>query len=191
MSMMTTINTFLHRDLERDWSSFPFPTVQVACIRDVLWSSRYCMVGLHDRVRVSVVTLFFGSGYVIFPFPALILSHSFHIGLRVSLLVHALSILLVSEVPLHDRSASVLARGIQVTFAHLSFSIASAPLGNFQCSIMSVTDVHDVSTADSLLCLLLDLFGDALQNTTTAAICFAWSLESNKASSALHTILDL
>ena len=51
-------------------------------------------------------------------------------------------------------------------------------------------DVRDESTADSLLCLLLDLFGDALQHTTTAAICFAWSLVS-LASLALHTILDL
>ena len=46
-------------------------------------------------------------------------------------------------------------------------------------------DVHDESTAASLLCLLVDLFGDALQHTTTAAKCFACSLVS----SALNTIL--
>ena len=57
------------------------------------------LVGLHDRVLVSVVTPFLGSGYVILPFQR----HSvklFHIGLRVSLFVHALLILLVSEVAL-------------------------------------------------------------------------------------------
>ena len=53
---------------------------------------------------------------------------------------------------------------------------------------MNAWDVHDVSTAGSLLCLLVDLFGDALQQTTTAAKCFAWSL--SWASLALHTIRD-
>ena len=56
--------------------------------------------------------------------------------------------------------------------------MASVPLGIFRCRIMNVRDVHDVSTADSLLCLLLDLVGDAMQHTTTAATCFAWSLVS-------------
>ena len=61
------------------------------------------LVGWHDHVLVSVVTPFLGSGYVILPFQRSPVQ-LFHIGLRVSLLVHALSILLVSEVVLHDRS---------------------------------------------------------------------------------------
>ena len=58
-------------------------------------------------------------------------------------------------------------------FVILRFSIASGPLGIFQSKIVNATDAHDVSTADSLLCLLLDLFGEVLQHTTTAATCFA------------------
>ena len=42
---------------------------------------------------------------------------------------------------------------------------------------MSSKDAHE-STADPLLCLLPDLFGDALHHTTTSANCFALSLVS-------------
>ena len=42
MSMMTTVTPVLHRDVEHDWSSSLFSTVQVACIQGVMWSSRYC-----------------------------------------------------------------------------------------------------------------------------------------------------
>ena len=40
---------------------------------------------------------------------------------------------------------------------------------------MNAWDVHDESTADAMLCLLPDLVDDAMQHTTTAAKCFAWS----------------
>ena len=42
MSMMTTMTTVLHRDLENDQSSVPFSSVHVACIQGVLWSSQCC-----------------------------------------------------------------------------------------------------------------------------------------------------
>ena len=35
MSMVTTMTTVPHRDLEKDWSSVPFCTVQFACIQIV------------------------------------------------------------------------------------------------------------------------------------------------------------
>ena len=43
---------------------------------------------------------------------------------------------------------------------------------------MNARDVHDGSTADSLICLLLDLVGGALQHTSTAAKMFrlVWSI---------------
>ena len=36
VSMMTTMTTVPHRDLEIDWSSFPFSTVHSVCIEGVL-----------------------------------------------------------------------------------------------------------------------------------------------------------
>ena len=51
-------------------------------------------------------------------------------------------------------------------------------------------EAHDESTADSVLGLLLDLVGDALQNTAAAAKHFT-KLRVLLASSALHTIPSL
>ena len=91
-SMMTTMTTVLHRHLQKDWSSFSFSTVQVACIQDVLWSLRCCctspLIGLDDRVLVSVVTPLFRSSNVILPFSRCSVK-LFHTSLRTSLFVHA------------------------------------------------------------------------------------------------------
>ena len=38
---------------------------------------------------------------------------------------------------------------------------------------MNEKDLHDESTAESLLCLFLGLLGSALQHTTTKTTCFA------------------
>ena len=78
------------------------------------------LVGLHDRVLVSVVTHFLESGCVILPFQRYLVK-IFHIGLRVSLFVYALLILLVSEVALHVRSAVVRVRGISIIFRSFAF----------------------------------------------------------------------
>ena len=64
MSMMTTMTAVLHRDLETDWSSFPFSTVLVACIQGVYGVAASFLIGLHDRV-FSVVTPSFRSSCVI------------------------------------------------------------------------------------------------------------------------------
>ena len=58
--------------------------------------------GLLNRVLVSVVTPFFRRRYVILPSQRYSVK-LFQIGLRVFLFVHALSILLIIEVALHDR----------------------------------------------------------------------------------------
>ena len=42
--------------------------------------------------------------------------------------------------------------------------------------LVNAKDLHDDSTSDSLLCVLLDLVGNALQQTTTSTKCFVWSL---------------
>ena len=93
-SMMTTITTFLNRDFENEWSTFRFSTVQVALyfftvsfgLRGVAASS---LIGLDNRVLISVVAPFFRSSYVI-----LLLQRCFdkffQIGLCVSLFMHAL-----------------------------------------------------------------------------------------------------
>ena len=45
---------------------------------------------------------------------------------------------------------------------------------------MNVRDVHDDSTADSLLCMLLDHVGEVLQHTITATIAVPPCLEDRK-----------
>ena len=88
MSMMTTMTTALHRDLENHSSHSPFSTVQVACIPDVLWSSRCWCVVLEWVARPCVGlcsnAFFFRRSYVILP------AKLFHFGLRVFLFTHAL-----------------------------------------------------------------------------------------------------
>ena len=66
--------------------------------------------------------------YVILPFQRSSVKF-FHIGVRISLFVHTYLVLFVLEVPLHDRSAIVLLRGIQViscSFGFLRFCRLSA-----------------------------------------------------------------
>ena len=176
MSTMTTMTTVLLRELQNDRSIFPL--FKLAFIQGVLWSSRCCCfffdwvgrpcVGLcgnaipHDRLLNSSI-------------PALS-CHSF-----ISVCVSP-SLFVVSEVALHDRYAIVLVRGIQAIVCSFIFCDSSdfpshrPLLGIFLCQIINARDVHDESTADSLICLLPDLVGDPLQHTTTAATCFAWSL---------------
>ena len=95
-------------------------------------------IGLHDGVLVSVVTPFFRSSHIILPFQRCS-SKFFQIGRCVFLFVHALSILLIIEVALHDYSAIVLVRGISEIFCSFEFllffifSMASAPVGILQC----------------------------------------------------------
>ena len=55
---------------------------------------------------------------------------------------------------------------------------------------MNSRDVHDESSVDSLLCLLLDLLGNAKQHASTRTQCLAWSVMS-EASHASNTIFDL
>ena len=115
VSMMTTMTTVLHGDQKNERSSSPLSAIQiqVACIQGVLGSSRCCC--LHpDWVARPCIDLR-GNAFsnAALPFQRYSVK-VFHIGLRVSLFVHALLVLLVSEIPLHDRSASVLLRGIQV-----------------------------------------------------------------------------
>ena len=138
--MMTPMTTVLNRDLENDWPNFPLSTEQVACIQvffglhGVAASSFF---GLDDRVLDSVATPLFKSGYVFLIFQR----HSvkfFHIGLRVSLFVHAHLMLLITEFALQDGSAIALLRGIQVIFCSFEFlrlcrfSIPTTPLGIYQ-----------------------------------------------------------
>ena len=96
----------------------PFPLYNLLVFRVFLGLcgvAASAWIGLHDRVLVSVVTPFFRSSYVTLPFQRYCVKF-LHIGLRVSLFLHALSILLILEVALHDRSAIALVRGISVIF---------------------------------------------------------------------------
>ena len=77
-------------------------------------------IGLYDRVLTSAVTHFFKSSYVLLPFQLYSVKF-FQIGLRVSLFMHALLILLIIEVALHDRSAIVLVSGILAISCSLEF----------------------------------------------------------------------
>ena len=70
------------------------------------------LIGLHDRVLTSVVTPLFKRSNEILPFQHNAVN-SFHVGLRVSLFMHALVIWLVMEVALHDRSETVFSRNLR------------------------------------------------------------------------------
>ena len=101
--------------------------------------------------------LFFRSSYVMRPCHRLS-AKFFHIGLRVSLFVHAHLILLIITVALHDGSASVLLRGIQEIFCSSEFflrfcriSIASTPLDDTEF-------VLDFGCL--FLCIILDKIGN-------------------------------
>ena len=166
---------------------FSFPPVQIAFTQGVLWSSR-CSCLLIDWVARPCTGLCSSA----FPqkwlhdssFPALSCQiHSF--GLRVSMFVHALLIVLVMEEALHDRYAIVFVRGIQVIFGSFEFffdssefSIASAPLSIPSMVKSSIPGTYmKYRLLNSLLCLLLNLVGDALQHTATATKSFAlWFL---------------
>ena len=110
---MTTVP---HLDLENDWSRLPFFTLQIACIQGVRWSLRCCCLLLDWVVRPSIGLcskpfLQVQLRCAIVPFQRCSVKF-FHIGLRVSLFVHAHLILLIIEVALHDRSTMVLLREI-------------------------------------------------------------------------------
>ena len=78
------------------------------------------LIGLFNFVLISDVTPFFWSSYVILPFQSYPVKF-FHVELRVSLFAHAHVILLVLEVALHDHSAIVLLRGIQLISCSFEF----------------------------------------------------------------------
>ena len=78
------------------------------------------LIGLHDRVLVSAVSPFF-KGSDVNPLFNCYTVKFLHVGLRVSVFVHALLVLLVLEVALHDRSANVFVRGILVVSCVLEF----------------------------------------------------------------------
>ena len=135
MSMVTTVTTVLHRDLENDWSSF-FSTANLLVFRallDLYGDAASTWIGLYDRAlglwshALGVITYFFFSNAG--------LSHSSHDDLRVPLFVHAPVILLLLMVGAHDCSAIVLLRGIKViscSFGFLRscrFSVASTTFG--------------------------------------------------------------
>ena len=52
-------------------------------------------------------------------------------------------------------------------------SVVSPLCRILQCWVVNARDVHDEPTADSLLCLLLDLLVNAILHTTTSTKCFA------------------
>ena len=56
MSMMTTITTVPHRNLENEWSSLPFFTVQSACIPMFfgLYGVAASLIGLYDCVLIGL-----------------------------------------------------------------------------------------------------------------------------------------
>ena len=119
MSTMTTRTIVLNWEFENDCKVFLFPQYKLLVLnglfgfRGVAASSS---AGSHDRVLISVVAPFFGNSYVILLFRRFFLDKLFQIGLRVSLFMHALVILLIIVVALHDRSAIVFVRGISVIF---------------------------------------------------------------------------
>ena len=101
----------------------PCFTAQCVCIQGVLRSLRCrCLLlvtGVYDLVLVSVSPFCRRSGVI-----PLVICYSvkfFHVRLRVSLFVHAHLILLVLEVALHDRSATMLLAGIQAISRFLEF----------------------------------------------------------------------
>ena len=124
------------------------------------------LIGLYDRALISVATPFFRSSCVISSFPTLLKSS--HVGLRVSLFMHSLF-----DIARQRGSAprSCLCAESKYSFALWSFCDPSDY--PWRRPLLFFFNAHDESIADSLLCLLLDFFGDALQHTTTAATRFA------------------
>ena len=155
MSMMTTMTTGIFM---MTGHNSPLPLYKLLVFRvfvglyGVAVSSFF--FGLHDRVLTSVVTPLFRTSYVILPFQRQSV-HFLHIGLRVSLFVHALLILLVDTVALHDPSAIVFFARIQVICCcfefvrFFRFSTSWALLCFFfEHKSLKARDVHDESTAD-------------------------------------------
>ena len=123
MSMKTTLNTGRHRVLRIVWSCFPFCAVQIICIRGVVRSLRCGCLLLGKVVRpcidlCSKPVLWKKRRNSFFICYSVI---AFHVGLCVSLLVHAHLVLLVLEVAIHDCSVTVSLCGIQVISYSLQF----------------------------------------------------------------------
>ena len=93
MSMMTTMTTVLHQDLENAWSSsllfHSTCCLYSRCSFGLHRVAASSLIGLHDSVLICVVTPLFRSSHVLLPFQRSSVEF-FHIGLRVSLFVRAL-----------------------------------------------------------------------------------------------------
>ena len=102
-----------------------------------------------------------------------------------------------SSAPRSFRNLVSLRNPSDQSLAFLSFcdsaeflSKTPTPLSTLQCYSVNARDVHDESTVDSLLCLLLDFLGNALQHASTNTKCLVRSLIL-EAYLALNTIFDL
>ena len=108
MSMMTTMTTVLHRDLENDWSCFSLFHSSLIVFRAFPWSSRCCLpppgLGCFSRSRPR-------SYLSPAAFTVQVNSTSVCVG-PCACMRH--SMLLIIGVALHGRSAIVLLREIQV-----------------------------------------------------------------------------
>ena len=137
VSKMTTVP---HRDLEYGLSIFQIchRTICLCPGWHLVFTVSLLLDWLYDLVLVSAVTPFSMSSYVILPFQRFSVKF-FHIGLRVSLFVHAFLELLVLEVAAHDRAAIVFLRGIQVIFGSFEllwfcrFSTVSTAFSFLRC----------------------------------------------------------
>ena len=147
MSLKTTMTTVQHQVLKIVWSCFSLvygtTWLYSGCPLVFMVSLLPPLQGLYDFLWASVKS----------PVSPSFNCHSvkvFHVGFRGCLFVHAHVVLLVLEEALRDCSViQFLCRG----------STTSTPLNILQCLSR---DVHDESTVDALLCLLLDFCGNAL-----------------------------
>ena len=141
MYMMTTMTTVQRLVLRIVWSCFSLSTVHFVCMQGVLRSLQCRCLLLGEVLRQCVglcskpVLKKKGRKSSVICFSV----EFFHVGLRVSLVVHAHWILLILEVALHDCSAIVLLREFYVIscsfvfFRFCRFSIASTYLIILQC----------------------------------------------------------
>ena len=141
MYMRTTMATDQHLVLRIVWSCFHFPPYNLLVfsvffgLHDVAASS---LVGLYDLVLVCAVSPFVIRSDVN-PFCICYSVKFFHVGLCVSVFVHAHLELLVLEVALHDRSIILFLCGTQVISCFLEYlwfcrvSITSTSLSILQC----------------------------------------------------------
>ena len=90
MKVTMAMTTVQHRVLRIVWSCLPFSTVRVDCFHGVIWSgvAASSLTGSYDLVLASVTSPF-GRRSDVRPFFICYSVKFFHVGLRVSLLVHA------------------------------------------------------------------------------------------------------